>query len=482
MGTQVDKTRVRSTTVMPIALLALGLTMLLALPGSALAADQVVFLDDDADAAAVAASVGSSPDLEFSNVANGFVADLTNSQVDQLEADPAVIDVQPDAVFALMPFKRAPFKRAPFKRAPFKRADHRSPWRFQIMPTGVKRIGGYRTHGRSIDADIAILDGGVDSSHPDLNVAGAMSCVAGTGPEDLDGHGTMVAGLAAAYDNRYGVIGAAPGARIWSVKVANAEGVIMESAALCAMEWVLANSDTIEVANMSFSGEAAPTESQCDSVRARSNDRMAWWRNAARHQRGDVPWRRWRLAPFKRADIPDLDEPVPAPDPADSSDTTLDALQAVTCQAYESGVTLVAAAGNDHQDAGGFLPAAWPQVMAVSAMSDTDGRRGGRGPAGCLTGDPDDTMASYSNYGSVIAIAAPGECLLSTDIDDGYSVGSGTSFAAPLVSGAAARIAARYSRASPTQIRRYLLATAERGPIAGDPDQYSEGLLRVSRR
>lgn len=457
--------------------------MTLAAPGAAQAENHVVFLDDDAAPAAVAASVGSSAALEFSNVANGFVADLSTNQVSQLQSNSSVIDVQPDTVFALMPFKRAPFKRAPFKRAPFKRADAQGPWRTQIVPTGLSRIGGSFSNRGSVNADIAVLDGGIDAAHPDLNVAGATSCVTGAGPEDVDGHGTMVAGLAAAYDNGFGVVGAAPGARIWSIKVADAEGVIMESSALCAMEWVLANAKTIEVANMSWSGEATVGESSCDSVMPRTRSRMSWWRSARRSQTTSLPWRRWHLAPFKRAGNNNGNRPGSSAPGQAESDTSIDALQAITCSVYEAGVTLVAAAGNDSMDASGYLPAAWPQVMAVSAMSDTDGRRGGRGPAGCITGDRDDVMASYSNFGSVIDIAAPGECLLSTDVGNEYAVGSGTSFAAPLVSGAAARLSSQLGgRTRPAIIRTMLLATAERGPIPGDPDRwYKEGLLRVLR-
>ncbi|MEO6866954.1 MAG: S8 family serine peptidase [Gaiellales bacterium] len=451
---------------------------MLAAPNSALAADQIVFLDDEASAATVAASVGSTTKLEVTNVANAFSADLSSGQVDQLLDDPAVIDVQPDTVFALMPFKRAPFKRAPFKRAPFKRGDVGAPWSTQITPTGVARITAGRLRSGPINADIAILDGGIDAAHPDLNVAGAISCVPGAGPEDVDGHGTMVAGLAAASDNGYGIIGAAPGARIWSIKVADADGVIMESAALCAMEWVLARTDTIDVVNMSWAGEFAPSETSCASATSRFQNRTSWWRTN-RNPRSRLTARQLRLMPFKRGT---RSGSTPTPEgPADGDDATIDALQALTCKVYDQGVTLVAAAGNDGKDAAGYLPAAWPQVMAVSSMADTDGRRGGRGPAGCVTGDRDDYMSSYSNYGKVIAIAAPGECLLSTDIDDNYAVGSGTSFAAPLVSGAAARLTAQFPRSGPRQIRTLLLATAERGPIPGDPDRYKEGLLRMLR-
>jgi len=68
-----------------------------------------------------------------------------------------------------------------------------------------------------MDVDIAVLDSGV-GPHPDLNVAGGVNCADGTGFEDIDGHGTLVAGFAAAIDNAFGAVGVAPGARIWSVR------------------------------------------------------------------------------------------------------------------------------------------------------------------------------------------------------------------------------------------------------------------------
>ena len=75
-----------------------------------------------------------------------------------------------------------------------------------------------------MDGDIAIVDTGVND-HPDLNVYRSVDCVGGSGcsttrpANDGYGHGTAVAGVAAALDNGRGVVGTAPGARIWNVRV-----------------------------------------------------------------------------------------------------------------------------------------------------------------------------------------------------------------------------------------------------------------------
>ncbi len=479
--------------------------------GTASAEQYVVFVEDGAAPATVASSVNARADLEFTEVANGFAADLTAAQVKRLEADARVVDVREDAPFALMPFKRTPFKRtpfkrtpfdgAPFKRTPFKRTDQGSPYFRQVEPTGVQRIGA-AGWANNVDADIAILDGGVDARHPDLNVVAAVSCVRGQGTEDRDGHGTMVAGLAAARDNGFGVVGAAPGARIWSVKVADANGTIMESSALCGLEYVLRNSRSLEVANMSWSGESPLVAETCSTVLPPSPNRTRDWRKLPIKSRGYWPWRKYHANPFKRTAFFGRLDPfkrtafgvdpfkrTPNTDPFKRTDSTsadvdpaaVDLLHAVACRANDAGVTLVAAAGNDAEDAGGYLPAAWDAVIAVSSLSDTDGKAGGRGGPGCLTGDPDDTLSSFSNFGSVIDVAAPGECLVTTDTGGDYAIGSGTSFAAPLVSGVAAVHASRDPRATPISIRAKILSTVERGPINGDSDGNWEGVLRASR-
>ena len=62
-------------------------------------------------------------------------------------------------------------------------------------------------------------------SHPDLNVYCQVTFVSGTSSgNDDNGHGTAVAGIAAAKDNSDGVVGIAPGARLWSIKVLDSSG------------------------------------------------------------------------------------------------------------------------------------------------------------------------------------------------------------------------------------------------------------------
>ncbi|HEY3525871.1 MAG TPA: S8 family serine peptidase, partial [Nitrososphaeraceae archaeon] len=71
-----------------------------------------------------------------------------------------------------------------------------------------------------------------------------------------------------------------------------------------------------------------------------------------------------------------------------------------------AGVTYAAAAGNDEKDASTVIPASYPEVMAISAIVDTDGRCGGISSP--TTAGNDDTLADFSNFGSVVDFATPG--------------------------------------------------------------------------
>ena len=110
-----------------------------------------------------------------------------------------------------------------------------------------------------VDVDIAILDTGIDLDHPDLNVYKDFSVIGinGTGDDD-QGHGTHVAGIAAAKDNGIGVVGGAPGARLWSVKVCNSEGQCKISDMIKGVQYVTEHADEIDVANISVETPLSP--------------------------------------------------------------------------------------------------------------------------------------------------------------------------------------------------------------------------------
>lgn len=313
------------------------------------------------------------------------------------------------------------------RRAPKQIADDgRVQAEAQIVPTGVSRSGTPRQPGAAnldvpspVDADIAILDTGI-TSLADLNVVGGVSCI-GNDPnawQDDNGHGTHVAGISAARDNDVGVVGVAPGARLWAVKVLDSRGGGSFSDVICGLDWVAANANTIDVANLSLSG--AGQAQGC----------------------GDSP------------------------------------LHTAVCSVVNAGVPVVVAAGNQGTDASARVPANYPEVITVSGITDSDGQPGGLGPKPCF-GDRDDVFLSFSNFGAAVDIAAPGGCIVSYNPSGGLESASGTSEASPHVAGAIAHFvadttASQGSRPSPDASRNWLLTQASRPQgvdgVTGDPD------------
>lgn len=297
----------------------------------------------------------------------------------------------------------------------------------QALPTGINRADGDLSstasgnRAGSVDVDIAIIDTGIQLNHPDLNVFMDVTFVKGkkSGNDD-NGHGTHVAGIAAAKDNEIGVVGMAPDARLWAVKVLNRSGSGTISGVIMGINYVTQNAGEIEVANMSLGCE-------CTSL----------------------------------------------------------ALNSAIHNSVAAGVTYVVAAGNNGRDASTFSPANHPDVIAVSAIADSDGSCGEAGPA--TSYGADDTLASFSNFGSVVDMAAPGVSILSTYKGSAYAYMSGTSMASPHVAGAAALYMSANSAATPLDVKNALASAGStpstvcdgngHGYFAGDVDGIAEPLL-----
>lgn len=240
---------------------------------------------------------------------------------------------------------------------------------------GVVKIGADVSTSRGFKGagvKVAIIDSGIDYNHPELkdNYKGGYNFVDNSyDPYDEDpvSHGTHIAGIIAAKDNGTGVVGVAPEASLYAVKVFGADGGASLSNIIAGIEWAIENS--MNVVNLSGG---------IDSELAQM--------------------------------MPEVFKP----------------LQDVCDLAYKKGIVLVAAAGNI---ANGrvSIPAAYASVIAVSAIDQNNQRA-------------IFSRFQSSSFGPEIELAAPGTDIRSAVRGGGYALLSGTSQAAPHVSGAAAVI------------------------------------------
>ncbi|GAA1759460.1 S8 family serine peptidase [Nonomuraea bangladeshensis] len=343
----------------------------------------------------------------YEHAFKGYTAQLTAEAAERLKKNPNVLSVEPDAevhTFA------------------------------QTVPTGIRRIFGPSNPNLDIDGvddvrintDVAVVDTGVDYTHPDLNVVARTNCQTGvcvnnSGTDD-NGHGSHVAGTIGAIDNNIGAVGVAPGARIHAVKVLNSAGSGTLSAIAAGLDWVVARAATIEVINLSLGC------SGCSSS----------------------------------------------------------AISSAITNATNAGVVVVVAAGNSHANTSSFFPANHADVVTVSALTDNDGLAGGAGGStlSCRSEtDQDDTSAFYSNYGSTVEITAPGTCIYSTWRNGGYNTISGTSMASPHVAGAAGVLTAGTrkptTRAGALAVRSTLISTGNFNWTDDSGDGVKEPLLDV---
>jgi subtilisin family serine protease len=212
-------------------------------------------------------------------------------------------------------------------------------------------------------------------------------------------------------------VGVAPGARLWSVKVLDSRGSGSNAGVAAGLDWVVQHN--------------AGTQ---DST-------------------GDIEVANLSLTGSKSSVMDDA-----------------------VARAVSAGVTVVVAAGNDGRDAGTYSPASAPAAITVSALADFNGAPGGGAGYTCYP-DVDDTLADYSNYGSVVDVIAPGTCIRSTTMGGGYGTKSGTSMASPHVAGAAALLRSMGKSHATTEAQ---LKSTGSTAWTGDRDGVKEPLLTVS--
>ena len=271
---------------------------------------------------------------------------------------------------------------------------------------------------------IAILDGGVDASHEEWsgpNSPLVRPFSAWTGQEAADdwgrtGHGTHVAGIAAAPANGVGVVGVAPGAagvaEVIPVQIADRDGYSTDATMMRGIRWAVRNG--AKVINISAGGAG--------SARA---------------------------------------------------------FQAVIDWAFRSGALVVASVGNDGQSYSEMnYPAGYAHVLGVAAQ---------------CTGTPDPDcptltgLAMFSDRNASVDVVAPGVDILSSvprritegAIAPGYAVKTGTSMAAPYVTGLAALVFAAHPGATPYQVMRQIMNTATDGGPPGRDLSYGDGFVNA---
>ncbi len=185
----------------------------------------------------------------YCHAIKGFSAIIPDDRLGELIRDPHVRVIDVDRfVFAMSK-----------KSDKHNSGDKEKTRPLQVIPSGVDRVDAERNMiSHPVDVDIAILDTGIDLDHPDLNVVENVTFVRSEREGDDDnGHGSHVAGIAVAKANEIGVIGVAPGARLWAVKVLDKYGVGSWSSVIAGIDWITERADEIEVANMSFGGNGS---------------------------------------------------------------------------------------------------------------------------------------------------------------------------------------------------------------------------------
>jgi subtilisin family serine protease len=340
--------------------------------------------------------------------------------------------------------------------------DDEALYSYQWALEAIDAEGAWDEGAVGTDVRVAVLDTGIRYGHPDLspnlNTTLSKTFVPGETSADVtelfmfpSGHGTHVAGIIAAADNAWGVIGVAPEAEIVAVQVLSpVDGYGSWSQIIDGITY--AGKIKSDVINLSLGGYL--------------NRRGGWDDNGTADPDDDV----WLSAKEVAA--------------------VVNATKRAIAYARKRGAVVICSAGNDAIDADHakdliILPAGVPGALCISAT----------GPLGWYD-DPDtdlDLLAVYSNYGqSEIHFAAPGgnfdedepdfwwwDMVMST-IPGGWAWAAGTSMAAPHVSGVAALIIGENGGSmKPSAVEKVLKKTSDDLGKPGRDDAYGHGRVNA---
>ena len=290
----------------------------------------------------------------------------------------------------------------------------------QVLPAGVARVGAPTSTSNGDGVGVAIVDTGIDLTHADLgSPVDAFSAFGGSCADD-EGHGTHVSGIVAARDNTVDVVGVAPKATLYCVKVLDSTGSGSDETVMAGLDWVLSNhalvAPPIRVVNMSLG----------------------------------------------------------RPGSVDDNPSFHDLIKSLEA----AGVAVVVAAGNDATaEISQMVPAAYAEVIAVASTTATAGSNQCHFLSSAIGAD---TASFFTTDGSGVVVSGPGEdaenvsrgCLisstgiLSTRMGGGTTRMSGTSMAAPHVSGVVARHFQANDGYTVADVRQFLMLDAARKGIA----------------
>lgn len=164
---------------------------------------------------------------------DAYIADLTDAEVAQLRQDPSVKYVEKQIRFDALG-----------TTATHNPTAELHPLDAQVTPYGISMVHAPDVWSveKGEGINVVVIDTGVDYTHPDLKdtyKGGFNAITKSNDPKDDNEHGTHVSGTIAAANNNVGVVGVAPKANLWAVKVLNAAGSGSNTNIASGINWVI---------------------------------------------------------------------------------------------------------------------------------------------------------------------------------------------------------------------------------------------------